>query len=178
LQWGELTNNYLSENEYYMHLAGVGGNLDGKPAAEVALKAWRSSSQDEKYGFAQFVNHPSANLRPNVASVPFQWSEAIDSYLDALVHRNINRASLREQLCRFARQVNPVASGVWFVDPITDEVATFENSYGGSSAGCAYVSTHDIDSNEDEIELLVNYDFAAKNGRLPAWYIPVESDPE
>jgi hypothetical protein len=165
------------DNSYLLNLEDIGGCLDGKPTAAVP--------PTESVRLAQYVNHPSAGLRPNVVSLPFLWSDAIDVAL-RYDHNNYDKTTLKAQLNRMALQLNPLAQGPWFADPVTNEIVTFESGYRGSPAGSAFILKQDVGLEVDhnansskEIELLFDYRFSKLRKHrksLPAWYVPVDDD--
>jgi hypothetical protein len=209
LHWGDQGNNYQPDNVYYLNLEGVGGRLDGKPLTEMPISP---SEPLEKYGLAQYINHPPPKKRPNVICVPFMWEKAIELFAQSLPSSQymwrdetcsqINNPdsvleAARNLLVSPSLAINPVARGNWFVDPVTAEIVTFESGYATEklSAGCAFVLTHDINTDaagdesslvEDSdaghsdsgdnnwAELLFDYKFpVGRKYKVPEWYQPV-----
>lgn len=184
LHWNQDT---MAENVYFLNLEAIGGCLDGKPMTDVVIASKNSNgSHSDKYGLAQFINHPPRGKRPSVISVPFLWKDAIGYFIKSKDIAEATALELKQQLESFAMTINPLARGPWFVDPVTADVVTFEQcNEPANTAGCAFVLCHDLDSTESDngngnddsgVELLFDYKFSKRNEKkLPDWYTPVDS---
>lgn len=173
----------LPSRDYLMHCSGHGGMLDGYNCP-INPKA-----------VAQLVNHPSPPNRPNVRSLPFKWVDALECL--SVVQRNEQEQETLQQqqqqqdpaannitsTCGTDRRaldmaemhkeihsINQMGSGLWYVDPLTDEAVLLSPECPAPLVGCVFVTTADIRAGEE-----LFYDYKLRKGpNVPPWYVPVD----
>ena len=133
------------DSSYQAFCTGVGGYID-------AINEKHSSNS---MACAHLVNHTST---PNSVFVHFHFSE-----LNPQTQRD------DELLTRKANDIVKMASGTWYVEPLTLEAVPLTPS-SAPLAGIILVASKDIQPGE---EIFVDYALEKKNG-TPSWYVEAQ----
>jgi len=152
----------LPSSSYRIHCNNCGGYLDAdKSLRQVDLKVPFSS-----YLLGHMINHPPNGIKPNVVPFDFYWDDLI-SYLKLNSSRN-NEVGV--DIDRLLSSVNPIAEGVWYVDPVTFS-PVLRSPTCSPRVGMAIVSLRDLMDCE---ELWMDYKFHPEEA--PPWYSSADKD--